>query len=118
MAAEVLGLRRVSIPDYMDGDLDRADAAEAIAKITTHLREIRPQVVVTFGPDGAYRHPDHGAISQFTTAAIVQAAGSTFPVDGLAPHRVAKLYYMAGTKRLMEAYQAAFGVFNKSRLTA
>ena len=31
-------------------------------------------VVVTFGPDGAYGHPDHVAISQFTTAAVVAAA--------------------------------------------
>ena len=32
-----------------------------------------PLVVVTFGPDGACGHPDHIAISQFTTAAIVAA---------------------------------------------
>ena len=47
-----------------------------------HLRRVRPDVVVTFGPDGAYGHPDHIAISQFTTAAIVAAADAAFAGDG------------------------------------
>ena len=37
------------------------------------IRRIRPQVVFTFPPDGAYGHPDHIAISQFTAAALVCA---------------------------------------------
>ena len=67
-------MREVSLLDYHDQHLDRADPREAIAGIVGHLRRVRPDVVVTFGPDGAYGHPDHIAISQFTTAAIVAAA--------------------------------------------
>lgn len=56
-------------------------------------------VVMTFGPDGAYRHPDHIAISQLSTAAIVATADPGF-ADGVVaagrPHAVAKLYYLAG----------------------
>ena len=48
------------------------------ARIVAHLRRVRPDVVVTFGPDGAYGHPDHIAISQFTTAALVAAADPSF----------------------------------------
>ena len=33
-----------------------------------------PHVVMTFAPDGAYGHPDHIAISQFTSAAMIAAA--------------------------------------------
>ena len=73
-AAEELGLREVCFLDYPDGALDGVDAAEAIARIAGHLRRVRPQVVVTFGPEGAYGHTDHIAISQFTTAAVVAAA--------------------------------------------
>ena len=40
------------------------------------LRRIRPHVVITFGPEGAYGHPDHIAISQFTTAAVVRGGRS------------------------------------------
>ena len=52
-AAKVLGLREVNFLDYIDGDLDQADHAEATRKIATHIRRIQPQVVVTFVPDGA-----------------------------------------------------------------
>lgn len=67
-AAENLGVREVSFLDYVDGDLDQADPAEATGRIVAQLRRVRPHVVITFGPDGAYGHPDHIAICQFTTA--------------------------------------------------
>ena len=98
-AAEELGIREVRFLDYIDGDLDQADPTEAVAKIVTHLTRIKPQVVITFGPEGAYGHPDHIAISQLTTAAVVGAADS---------HRVSKLYYMACSEEKWAAYQAAF----------
>jgi len=107
-AARVLGVREVHFLDYVDGDLDRAEPAEAIARIVGHLRRLNPQVVVTFAPDGAYGHPDHIAISQFTTAAIVAAADPAFPAPGAPPHAVAKLYYLAWTRAKWDAYQAAF----------
>src|SRR6266516_4996756 len=104
-AAEVLKLRSVDFLDYIDGDLDRADPAEAVAKIVGHLRRALPHVVVTFAPDGSYGHPDHIAICQFTSAAIVEAASATSPYQrDLAPHRVSKLYYMVETQQVGEAY--------------
>ncbi len=54
-AANVLGLRQVEFLDYLDGELDQVDPAEAITKIVGHVRRVRPDVVVTFGPDGSYR---------------------------------------------------------------
>jgi LmbE family N-acetylglucosaminyl deacetylase len=110
-AAAVLGVREVSLLDYHDQQLDRADPRVAVERIATHLRRFRPDVVVTFGPDGAYGHPDHIAISQFTTAAIVAAAGAAFVADseGAAPrpHTVSKLYYLAWPQSTWGAYQAA-----------
>src|SRR6185369_14573015 len=73
-AAAALGVREVAFLDYLDAQLDRADPNEAVEKIAAHIRRVRPHVVVTFDPFGAYGHPDHIAISQFTTAAIVRAA--------------------------------------------
>src|ERR1700687_2036782 len=73
-AAQVLGIRRVDFLDYIDGDLDQAPPSEVIAQIVGHVRSVKPDVVVTFGPDGAYGHPDHIAICQLTTAALVAAA--------------------------------------------
>src|SRR3954463_952745 len=108
-AATELGLREVSFLDYEDGALAQADAAEAQAKIAGHLRRVRPHVVITFGPDGAYGHPDHIAISQLTTAAIACAADASFGggrVPG-EPHRVAKLYFIAWGATKWAAYEAA-----------
>ncbi len=94
-AIATLGMKEVHFLDYIDGDLDRADPAEAIVKIVTHIRTIRPQVIVTFPPDGNYGHPDHIATSQLTSAAIVCAADASYAdAQNLPPHRVSKLYYM------------------------
>src|SRR5690349_6747924 len=95
-AARELGIRDIAFLDYPDGAVAGVDAAQAVERIAGHLRRVRPQVVITFGPDGAYGHPDHIAVSQFTTAAIVRAA-DPFSVNGspFEPHRVAKLYFIA-----------------------
>jgi LmbE family N-acetylglucosaminyl deacetylase len=106
-AAQVLGIKEVNFLDYIDGDLDQANPAEAIGKIVSHLRRIRPQVVVTFGPDGAYGHPDHIAISQLTQAAVVCAADSTYGT-GL-PQRVAKLYYVVDRQELADILEPIIG---------
>jgi LmbE family N-acetylglucosaminyl deacetylase len=95
---------------YIDGDLDRALPKEAIGKIVTHLRRIQPQVVVTFAHDGAYGHPDHIAISQFTNAAVVCAADSNYvDADKQPPHRVSKLYYFVDTEEIANLYEKHFG---------
>jgi LmbE family N-acetylglucosaminyl deacetylase len=111
-AAAVLGVRELSLLDYRDQRLDRANPCDAVADIVGHVRRVRPDVVVTFGPDGAYGHPDHIAISQFTTAAAVAAADPAFAVEGVdavgPPHAVSKLYYIAWPASTWTAYQAAF----------
>jgi LmbE family N-acetylglucosaminyl deacetylase len=108
-AARELGLREVQLLGYPDGALDKVDPVEAIGKIAGHIRRVRPHVVITFGPDGAYGHPDHIAISQLTTAAIVRAADPSFagPMATGAPHIVSKLYFIAWSPKKWTAYQAA-----------
>ncbi len=110
-AAAMLGVRDVSLLDYHDQQLDRADPREAIASVAAHIRRVRPDVVVTFGPDGAYGHPDHIAISQFTTAAIVAAAdarsGCDHGEDAARSHTVSKLYYLAWPASTWTAYESA-----------
>jgi LmbE family N-acetylglucosaminyl deacetylase len=111
-AARVLGLRQVHLLDYMDGDLDQADPATVIAQLADLLRQVRPQVVVTFGSDGVYGHPDHIAVSQLTTAAVAVAADPAYRPNRAAvtlPHRVAKLYYRVWTDAERAIYEAAFG---------
>ena len=104
-AAEALKLKKVCFLDYMDGELDQANLQEASGKIANHIKQIKPQIVLTFGLEGAYGHPDHIAISQFTMSAIVQAANQKSD-DA---HQVSKLYYLAWSKRQTELYQSVFG---------
>ena len=110
-AAKALGIHEVSFLDYEDQHLDRADAREAIAAIVRHVRRVRPHVIVTFPPDGAYGHPDHIAISQFATAAVVAAADPAFghgSQDLGAPCTVPKFYYLAWDAATWAVYEAAF----------
>src|SRR6266566_3582773 len=109
-AAKVLAIHSLDFLDYLDGDLDQANPVEIVAKIAGHMRRVKPDVVVTFGTDGAYGHPDHIAITQFTTAAIIEAANpnSLYHKDKT-PHSVSKLYYLMQTKELLSLYQSIFG---------
>jgi LmbE family N-acetylglucosaminyl deacetylase len=98
-AVKELGMRGLYFLDYIDGDVDQANHEEAIGKIVIHIRNIKPQVIVTFPPDGNYGHPDHIAIGQFTSAAIVCAANPSYiDSQGQSPHRVLKLYYMVDSE--------------------
>jgi LmbE family N-acetylglucosaminyl deacetylase len=98
-AAKELGVGEVTVLGYPDGALDAVAAAAAQDAIAGHLLRVRPHVVITFGPEGAYGHPDHIAISQLTTAAIVRAADRGFAVS--------KLYYIAWSAPTWAAYQSA-----------
>lgn len=114
-AAAVLGVRDVRVLGYTDGALDTVPTAEIVPRIAAHIRRVRPQVVLTFDPFGAYGHPDHIAISQLAASAIVMAASPAEVAapdavgDGVAePHAVSKLYYIAWDPATWAAYQAAF----------
>ena len=101
-AVKELGMSGLDFLGCIDGEVDLADPAEIIGRIVSHIRSIRPQVMVTFPPDGNYGHPDHIAIGQFTSAAIVYAADSTYQdAESLPPHRVLKLYYMVDSENFV-----------------
>jgi len=101
-AVNELGIKGLYFLDYIDGDVDQADHCQAIGKIVTHIRCIQPQVIVTFPPDGNYGHPDHIAVGQFTSAAIVCAADSSYQdAETLPAYRVSKLYYMVDSENFI-----------------
>lgn len=69
-AAAVLGVARLVVRDHQDGMLPWIETAALDADIRAALDEIGPDVVVTFGPDGLYWHPDHIAVCERTTAVV------------------------------------------------
>jgi LmbE family N-acetylglucosaminyl deacetylase len=64
-----LCVRDVRFLGYGDGHCATADPTEAIASIAALIKDVRPDVIVTFAPDGITGHPDHIAVSGWTTAA-------------------------------------------------
>ena len=106
-SADVLGVRDVVLLGHEDGQLDQVPPSQIIAQLVGEIRRVRPDVVLAFAPDGAYGHPDHIAISQFATAAIVAAANPGFG-EGVTTsgnlHAVRKLYYLAWSATEWAAY--------------
>lgn len=109
-AAGVLGIHSVTLLDFEEGKLDQTIPADVISHISTHLRLVRPQVVVTFSPDGFSGHPDHIAISQLTHAALVRAADPQDRESGsFPPHQVSKLYYLVRSRKFARLVETVFG---------
>ncbi len=105
-AAEVLGIHHLHFLNYRDSGMPGSDAndhpkalasqpVEQVAKEVAHLiRQIQPDVVLTFDPIGGYRHPDHIAIHKASVRAFDLASDEAFDdPNGLPPHQPEKLYF-------------------------
>jgi LmbE family N-acetylglucosaminyl deacetylase len=92
-----LGAQHAVCLDYGDGTLKDLDIQILVEHVVRVIREFRPDVVITFGPDGAYGHPDHIVIGDATTIACTLAGDRhQFPVqivDGLTSFTPARLYH-------------------------
>jgi len=99
-AATTLGIEVVVMGGLGDGTLHQIDPTPLIGEIVRFLRQRRPAIVMTFGPEGAPNaHRDHRAISRATTAAFFLAGIPTEYSDqlpaGLEPHCASRLFYVA-----------------------
>jgi LmbE family N-acetylglucosaminyl deacetylase len=76
-----------------------APAEEVVSRLVGEIRSFRPQVVLTYGPDGIYGHPDHITMGRHATAAFKLAgdpsAISRPPHDDLPPFSPTRLFYGA-----------------------
>ncbi|WP_221358327.1 N-acetyl-1-D-myo-inositol-2-amino-2-deoxy-alpha-D-glucopyranoside deacetylase [Streptomyces beigongshangae] len=71
----------------------RADVDEAAAHLVGVIREVRPQVLVTYDPDGGYGHPDHIQAHRVAMRAADLAAEPDFRTDLGEPWAIAKIYW-------------------------
>lgn len=62
-----LGVEPPHTLDYRDGHLDEVEPEGLIAEILGVVRKVRPQVMLTFGPDGLSGHPDHVTVGHAAT---------------------------------------------------
>ena len=122
-AAGILGLKGVYFLDYRDSGmpgseqnhhpqaLAAAPLDEVAAKVTHYIRQLRPQVVLTFDPIGGYRHPDHIAIHEATVKAFYAAGDpQMYPGEG-PPYQPQKLYYHTIPKGLLRWAVRAMPLF-------
>ncbi|HJZ49172.1 MAG TPA: PIG-L family deacetylase [Roseiflexaceae bacterium] len=109
VSSERLGVQHSVCWDYDDGMLQSLDREQLIHDAVALIRSFRPDIVLSFGPDGGYGHPDHIVMCQVAAEAVRRAGEPTqFPehlAAGLAPHqpwRYYQSYFPANRLLLLE----------------
>lgn len=96
-ACQQLGVQHVECWNYRDGTLSKVNMEELVGDVVRAIRKFRPHIVITFGPDGGYGHPDHIAISEATTRACTLSGNDdaycTQFQSGLTAYTPERLYY-------------------------
>lgn len=93
----VLGVDSHELLDYQDGQLEFADLNSAARPLVERMRTWQPQIVLTFGLDGSLNvHPDHAAVSCFTSLAFHWAGRARrFPELALEQYAPQRLYHQS-----------------------
>jgi LmbE family N-acetylglucosaminyl deacetylase len=99
-AMEILGVREHHVLGFEDGTLDNVASRVGTESIIELIDDVRPDTILTFGPDGMTYHPDHLAIGRWTTAAW-QEAGA----HGRLLHATATTDHYARFMQLYEDWQ-------------
>ena len=108
-ACAILSVAELTILDYRDGMLPKADRRELVGRLVRVIRRARPQIILTFGPEGRTLHPDHIVIHEAATEAYNLAADpSAYPEQGSTAHTVSKLYYTTLPQSLVRAIDWGF----------
>jgi LmbE family N-acetylglucosaminyl deacetylase len=107
-ASQILGFKEVFTLNYKDSGMMNTEANQdpdslwynwthhnesVLNKVVSIVRQVRPQVIITFNRYGGYGHPDHIAIQQATTQAFHLASDETYPAGDLPAYQPQKLYY-------------------------
>jgi LmbE family N-acetylglucosaminyl deacetylase len=99
-AAKALGAQPPVLLGFADGGLNQSQTlAQFAARLEQVIRDLNPQTIVTWGPEGGYGHPDHRLVSAVVTQ-IVQTGAVTpnllyasLPASGLKPEMLAALKF-------------------------
>jgi LmbE family N-acetylglucosaminyl deacetylase len=75
-ALDVLGLTEHHWLGYHDGHCADSDPEAAVRRLADLFDDVRPDTVLTFGPDGFTGHPDHQAVSRWVDLALARSATS------------------------------------------
>lgn len=104
-AANTLGLAKVYFLNYRDSGMPntsenqhpqaliQAPVEQVAHQVAALIRQIKPQVVLTFDPLGGYQHPDHIAIHKATVRAFDIAGDNSVNLEGTQAFSPSKLYF-------------------------
>jgi N-acetyl-1-D-myo-inositol-2-amino-2-deoxy-alpha-D-glucopyranoside deacetylase len=99
--------RAVARADTREGTFWRADLLEASALLVEIIREVRPQVLVTYDQHGNYGHPDHIQAHRVATYATSLAAVASYRPELGEPWEISKIYWGAmSMNRMREGLRA------------
>jgi N-acetyl-1-D-myo-inositol-2-amino-2-deoxy-alpha-D-glucopyranoside deacetylase len=79
-----------------------ADLDEAVAAAVAVVREVRPQVLVTYDENGGYGHPDHIQAHRVAMAAVASAADAGYRPDLGQAWDVAKVYWCCVPRSVLQ----------------
>ncbi len=123
----ILGIQHLRFLDYCDSGMAgtaengsptafvQANPAEVIGKLVGLMRELQPDIVITFEPFGWYGHPDHQAASRWVTDAYALAGdASAYPDQGTVwqPQRLFYAVIPFSKFKIMLQKAAAAGIFD------
>ncbi|MCC6298967.1 MAG: PIG-L family deacetylase [Anaerolineales bacterium] len=131
-AAKILGLKEVFFLGYRDSGMPgsednkhpNAQVAHSIdevaGRVVKYIRELKPDVVITFDPIGGYKHPDHIHIQRATTLAFEKADDASFHPEAAilsgdegAPFKPRALYYQVFPRGLLKWTVRLLPLFGK-----
>jgi LmbE family N-acetylglucosaminyl deacetylase len=104
-AANYLGLKKVHFLNYRDSGMQGSEdnqhpnafintpLEKVTSQVVDYIREIKPQVVLTFDPVGGYHHPDHIHAHNAAVQAFHAAGDPNYAPNGHQPYQPEKLYY-------------------------
>jgi LmbE family N-acetylglucosaminyl deacetylase len=73
-AAALLSVAELHLLDYRDGTLMDVPFVEGVEQIATLIAAVQPTLLLTFGPEGVYGHPDHVAVHRWAKEAFLHDA--------------------------------------------
>jgi LmbE family N-acetylglucosaminyl deacetylase len=124
-AAKILGLKDVFFLGYRDSGMPGMEdnkhpnaqinhsIDEVAGKVVKYIRELKPDIVLTFDPIGGYKHPDHIHIHKATVLAFEKANDASFHPEAGAPFKPRALYYQVFPRWFLKWMTRLMPLFGK-----
>ena len=124
-AAQALGLKEIFFLGYRDSGMPGMEANqhpnaqinasidEVAGRVVKYIRDLKPDVVLTFDPIGGYKHPDHIHIHKATVLAFENADNASFHPEAGDSFKPQALYYQVFPRGLLKFATSIMPLFGK-----